>query len=97
MIVEGESFDFEIFHNGKLYAFDAKTCHSGQWNIATNAKLKQVKSLTDLAAHGAEAFFLVYFVNVRELVRFDVPLPDKKSLTPDDGVILKNLDILGIL
>lgn len=97
-IAEGEYFDFEVFYKGRLYAFDAKMCQTERWNVATNAKLKQVKALTDLANHGADAFFLVWFVNTRKLVKFSVPLPDgRASLTPEDGVIIPNLDILHAL
>ena len=98
-IVDKAPFDFWAFHGGRFRAFDAKMCEAHAWNVNTNAKLHQVKALTDIAAHGGEGFFLVLFTRTRQLVRFNVPFeyPDLKSLKPMHGEILKGLDFLNVL
>lgn len=98
-IVDKAPFDFWVLHQGRMHAFDAKMCESSSWSVNTNAKLHQVKALTDISAHGGEGFFLVLFVNTRQLVRFTVPFayPDLKSLKPLHGEILKGLDFLNVL
>jgi len=68
--LEGEPFDYEVLSDGVLHCFDAKECSGDKWSLK-NAKLSQVDNLLKCAAHGAEAFFLVYFKKVRKLVRFD--------------------------
>lgn len=89
--IEGEPFDYEVFSNGVLHCFDAKECAGDKWSLK-NAKLSQMDNLLKCAAHGAEAFFLVYFKTVRKLVRFNVQFvkeamcSGKKSLGPDEGV-----------
>lgn len=88
--LEGEPFDYEVFVNGTVHCFDAKECAGDKWSLK-NAKLSQVDNLLKCAAHGAEAFFLVYFKTVRKLVRFNVQFvkeamcSGKKSLGPDEG------------
>lgn len=88
--LEGEPFDYEIFKEGKLYCFDAKECQGDKWPISNG--VKQLASLRDLAAHGAEAFFLVWFVKTNQLIRFDIgcvfkAIDDKKTaLSPQEGV-----------
>jgi penicillin-binding protein-related factor A (putative recombinase) len=89
--LEGEPFDYEVLSDGVLHCFDAKECAGDKWSLK-NAKLSQVDNLLKCAAHGAEAFFLVYFKTVRKLVRFNVQFvkeamcSGKKSLGPDEGV-----------
>ena len=56
-------FDFQVFHAGKFYAFDAKECHGSLWNFTTNAKLHQIKALFDIERQGGNGFFMVYFYN----------------------------------
>lgn len=88
--IEGEPFDYEIFANGILYAFDAKECHGKRWNLS-NAKPRQIQSLKRLKNHGADAFFLVYYVP-EGLRKFDVDIVidaikrGAKSLTFKEGV-----------
>ena len=89
--LEGEPFDYEVFAHGKLTCFDAKESHAKRWNLS-NAKPMQVKHLLDCHDHGADAFFLVYFVPEHKLVRFDVSMVHKalcggiKSFTSSEGV-----------
>jgi len=88
--IEGEPFDYEVFSDGTLYCFDAKECAGSRWSLS-NAKLGQLNNLMMCARHGAEAFFLVLFTEVRKLKRYDAEqvraaLADgKKSLTMEEG------------
>lgn len=92
-------FDFWALYQGRMRAFDAKMCEQASWNVLTNAKVHQVKALTDIGAQGGEGFFLVLFVRSRQLVRFDVPFlyPDLKSLKPIHGQVILGLDFLNVL
>ena len=89
--LEGEPFDYEVFAHGKLTCFDAKESHNKRWSLS-NAKPMQVKHLLDCHDHGADAFFLVYFVPEHKLVRFDVRMIHKalcggiKSFISSEGV-----------
>ena len=95
-IVEKHGYDFEILYKGVLYAFDAKMCEQASWSLQ-NAKVHQIKALFDVTRNGGDGFFLVFFTRTKQLVQFHVPLPnDKKSLRPDDGVILSGLDFLNV-
>jgi len=93
--VEKHGFDFQVFHQGQFYAFDAKECHSLQWETR-NAKLHQRKALLDIVMQDGTGFFLVYFTQSKQLVQFHVPLPDRTLLSPSDGQLTK-LDFLKVL
>jgi penicillin-binding protein-related factor A (putative recombinase) len=95
-IVEKGPFDFEVLYNGTLYAFDAKQCEATSWH-PDKRHLHQEKMLLEVTRQGGQGFYLVYFVPLRKLVRFDVPLPTSKGLRPEDGLVLPGLDFLGIL
>ncbi|MCK9327192.1 MAG: Holliday junction resolvase RecU [Bacteroidales bacterium] len=88
--IEGEPFDYEVISNGILHCFDAKECHGNRWSLK-NAKLSQVQNLIQCANHGAEAYFLVYFVLSGKLKRFDAQFvklalsSGKKSLIAEEG------------
>ena len=100
--VEKNDYDFEVLHQGRLYAFDAKQCDGPVWH-PDKRFIHQEKALSDVAAQGGEGFFLVLFTSMKNpqtgrplLVKFPAPLPDG-GLRPENGIILKGLDFLGIL
>lgn len=88
--LDGEPFDYEIFHSGVLTAFDAKECAGERWSLK-NAKPHQIKNLLACAKNGARAYFLVWFKRLDKIIRFNAVQVNealangKKSLTPDDG------------
>ena len=88
--LDGEPFDFEVFHNGVFTTFDAKECAGERWSLK-NAKPHQIKNLLACAKNGARAYFLVWFRKLDKIVRFDATQVNealangKKSLSPDDG------------
>jgi penicillin-binding protein-related factor A (putative recombinase) len=98
--VKRHGFDFQILHNGKFYAFDAKECALNAWPL-DKAKPHQVKALLDVKANGGEGFFLVYFTNLKELVKFDAKIVQtalingQKKLPPTSGE-KTTLNILGV-
>lgn len=89
--LEGEPFDYEVFVNGTVHCFDAKECAGKTWSLK-NAKLSQIDNLLKCAAHGAEAYFLVFFKAFQKLKRFDAAYvkdalrSGRVSLGPDEGV-----------
>ena len=99
-LVKRHGFDFQIFYMGKFYAFDAKECALPAWPL-DKAKPHQVKALLDVASNGGEAFFLVYFTQSKDLIRFDVKnvqsaiIDGKKKLSPSDGK-KTTINILGV-
>ena len=89
----GEPFDYEIFRDGNLIAFDAKECKSDSFKTS-NCKLSQIKSLKDISQHGGEAFFLVYFAQPKKLVKYTPEQVLKnKSLKPEQGEEIKLYDL----
>lgn len=98
--VKRHGFDFQILYNGKFYAFDAKECGLAAWPL-DKAKLHQVKALFDIYNNGGEAFFLVYFTEKKQLVKFQVQVVKKaleeakKKLSPSEGEST-TINILGI-
>lgn len=90
--IKGEPFDFEIFIKGLWLCFDAKECHSKRWQL-TNAKPEQVYHLLRCKKAGFDAFFYVYFVEDKKLVKFDAEyinnliIKKYKSVSADDGVV----------
>ena len=93
--IEKHGFDFQLLYKGMFWAFDAKLCKSVLWPTS-NAKPHQRAELLRISEQGGQGFFLVYFALHRKLIRFDVPLSNKKSLSPDDGTTIP-LDFLEIL
>jgi penicillin-binding protein-related factor A (putative recombinase) len=89
----GEPFDYEIFRDKTLIAFDAKECKSNSFQTA-NCKLSQIKSLQDIERHGGTVFFLVYFFSSNSLVKYTLEQVMKnKSLKPDQGEGVKIYDL----
>ena len=89
----GEPFDYEIFRDKTLIAFDAKECKSNSFQT-TNCKLSQIKSLQDIERHGGEAFFLVYFFLTNSLVKYTLEQVMKNtSLKPEQGEAVKIYDL----
>ena len=99
-LVERHGFDFQIFYAGRFIAFDAKECVRRRWPL-DKATLHQVKALLDVEANGGEAFFLVRFKTLGQLVKFPAHLVQTAlasgvpSLTPGDGTAT-SLNILGV-
>ena len=99
-LVKRHGFDFQIFYQGKFYAFDAKECALPSWPL-DKAKPHQVKSLLDVADHGGEAFFLVYFTKSKELIKFDVKKVQRAIINGDKKIFPSSgeqttINILGI-
>jgi recombination protein U len=99
-LVKRHGFDFQIFHNGTFYAFDAKECALKEWPL-DKAKPHQVKALLDVADNGGVAFFLVYFTQSKELIKFDVKtvqlaiINGEKKISPYNGK-KTTINILGL-
>lgn len=99
-LVKHHGFDFQIFYQGKFYAFDAKECAAKAWPL-DKAKLHQLKALLDVEANGGEAFFLVYFTQENILVKYSAKIiqqaiiNSQKKLLPLEGSPT-NINILGI-
>jgi len=99
-MVHWHGFDFQILHKGRFYAFDAKECASRTWPI-DKAKMHQVKALVDVAENGGEAFFLVYFTALKQMIKFSAAgvqcrlSEGATSLCPEDG-LQTSINILGI-
>ena len=90
MYLEGEPFDYEVISHGKVHCFDAKECSSPRWSLK-NAKLSQLNNLLVCQKNGAQAYFLVWFRESGQIVRFDAELvkqalsEGRKSLKPEEG------------
>ena len=99
-ITHRHGFDFQIFYNGRFFAFDAKECASHAWPL-DKAKLHQLKALLDVENNGGEAFFLVFFTGQRKLVKFAASMVQNaltngdSSLSPYRGSST-TINILGI-
>ena len=95
-------FDYIIFYDSKLYAFDAKENKTSTINIKSMFKEHQIDALHKVWLQKGEAFFLVYFTTLKVLVRYDIEIVLKaitnniKSLKPEDGEILKGLNFLEV-
>jgi recombination protein U len=99
-LVKHHGFDFQIFHQGKFYAFDAKECALSAWPL-DKAKPHQLKALLDVETNDGEAFFLVYFTKKNILVKYSAKIIQnaiingQKKLLPLEGNPT-NINILGI-
>ena len=98
--IHRHGFDFQILYNNKFFAFDAKECALPAWPL-DKAKPHQVKALLDVDANGGEAFFLVYFTESKELVKFDVKIVQNKLINGDKKILptegtTTTINILGI-
>lgn len=73
--LEGEPYDYEIFlsANGVPYhaCFDAKECADLIWRMKPK-DIKQAETLKHCKNAGADAFFLIYFVPTKTLLKIDV-------------------------
>lgn len=98
--IHNHGFDFQILYKGTFYAFDAKESNSPNWSLS-NAKLHQLKALSDVERNGGIAFFMVYFKNEKELRKMTPQLitnaiqQGRKSLKMTDGEKI-NINFLGI-
>jgi len=99
--VEKSPFDFIVYYNGILYAFDTKNCESKSISV-NNFKLHQIKALTDVNNQKGDAFFLVYFNSISQLEKIpvqevkDLISSGHRSISPDERRKVK-LDFLGVL
>ena len=90
--ISGEPFDFEVFGH-KHFVFDAKECEMRSWNLKSNAKLSQINAMKMCKNYGAEAFFLVYFIQEHKVIMFDVDIiidamsKGIRGLTSSEGVV----------
>lgn len=73
--IAGEPFDYEIFllHGERPYhaCFDAKECADTVWHMKPK-DIKQAEALKHCKNAGLDAFFLVYFVPLRVLLKIDI-------------------------
>lgn len=99
-LVKHHGFDFQIFYNGKFYAFDAKECATSSWPL-DKAKPHQLKALLDVVNNGGEGFFLVYFTKEKVLTKFGAKfiqnaiMLNQKKVFPLEGEPT-NINLLGI-
>jgi penicillin-binding protein-related factor A (putative recombinase) len=70
--ISGEPFDYCIFTKSKKVCFDAKETDKAVWNIQKK-DIIQAKNLYKVSlASGIEAFFLIYFITSKSLVRIKI-------------------------
>lgn len=99
---EKSPFDFLIFYNKQMYAFDAKECAGSSINIKTNLKEHQIDAMNLIVHQRGQAFFLIYFNAHKKLTKLYVHELLKlikeghKSVHMDQCLECK-LDILGVL
>lgn len=97
--LEGEPFDYYLMTKDKRMAFDAKECHSERWQLKPK-DIKQANNLKRLKNCGFEAFFLVYFVHEKKVIRFDVDSvlhvleQNRKHLKSFEGVDYRFEDVI---
>lgn len=85
--IKKHGFDFLVWFNGKLSAFDAKECQDTKWYL-TNAKPHQMDALLSVGKNGGESYFLVYFHPSQQAVKFKVSAivnTSKSYLTQEEG------------
>ena len=88
--LEGEPFDYEVISDGIIHCFDAKECSGNSWDLR-NVKINQLNNLLACQKNGAQAYFLVWFRKVNELVRIDAETVKEaltngqKSMMPEEG------------
>ena len=99
-LIKKHGFDFQIFYQGKFYAFDAKECALPAWPL-DKAKPHQLKALLDIEQQGGEGFFLVYFTKNKKLVKFNAKIVQESIINknskifPESGEVT-TINILGI-
>lgn len=99
-LVRKHGFDFQIFHNGTFYAFDCKECAPKNWPL-DKAKPHQLKALLDVEKQGGQGFFLVYFKQSGQLVKFSARMIQcqlemgHKTVSPEMGEAT-SMNLLGI-
>lgn len=69
--VQGEPFDYEILLPNWHACFDAKECHDTKWHMQKK-DIIQTENLKHCKNAGCEAFFLIYFFPIKQLVKVDV-------------------------
>ena len=95
-------FDFIVYHDNRMSAFDTKNCNDPKGLAISNFKLHQVKALSCVEAQGGLAFFLVYFSTIGQLELIpvsemrDIIASGAKKVTPDKRR-KTGLDFLKIL
>lgn len=101
VFISGEPYDYDIFLPNYKACFDAKMCESAKWHLK-DKDIKQANILKKCKKAGMDAFFLVYFVKDKKLLKFDVDiiieqLQTSKSISQDLGIkweierVLKNV------
>jgi len=96
----GHGFDFQMLYKGTFYAFDCKECNIAKWPL-DKAKMHQLKALLDVEKQGGQGFFLVYFKQSGQLVKFHAGLiqhvlsMNNKSVSPELGEAT-TINLLGV-
>lgn len=99
--IEGEKFDYIFILPGQVIVFDAKESKGKTWPFAKK-DMEQADNLKKCKNAGCDAFFLVYFSELKKLIKFDIDKfiealsYNKKHLKPEQGeewdwTIIKNL------
>lgn len=87
---EKAPFDFIVYRNGSLHAFDTKECAGDAVNIKGNLKLHQVDAMCTIWKNGGNGFFMIYFKNHNKLTFvpvkqvLDAIAINKKSIHVDE-------------
>lgn len=73
--IEGEPYDYEVFlryDGGRLYhaCFDAKECDDEVWHMKKK-DLVQAENLKHCQNAGIDAFFLIYFIPLKRLLKIE--------------------------
>ena len=102
IIYDKSPFDFMVFYNKQIYAFDAKETHGNSINIKGNLKIHQIDALRIIQEQGGIAFFLIYFTDTKELKKISIEnvieriANNQKSIKREECISSK-LDFLGVL
>jgi len=97
--IKGEPYDYEIFLPDYKACFDAKQVTGDRWSFEEK-DIKQAEHLKHCKNSGMDAFFLVFFVKSKKMIKFDVDVfikalqEGRKSLKAIEG---ENWNIEDIL
>lgn len=85
--IEGEPFDYFILIEGETFCFDAKECKKNVL-YASLIPVHQFNDLLKAEKHGAQVFFIIYFVSSNKLC-FVHPrtILDEGKVTPESNQV----------
>ena len=69
--IEGESYDYDMFLNGYIACFDAKSTSKNTYSIVKK-DIKQINILKKCKRAGVDAFFVIYFSKDKKILKYDV-------------------------